>query len=216
MDNRVIVACLSALVLLTGCGRDVRCGKTESGDVVSFVRSDAGTFGISVVRADGDGLIQDTPARVLLCADGKTLSSQEAGYGSVKRSGGGVEALAEIAAGGSVFSFRDLWRVEGDALYLDRTVTVANTVEGTGFCTEASLVTTTDVQWQDRKYFLPGVIYGEPHTTARAKGGSQFHDAGFFSLREDYLSAPLAAVVDDNFGWFGLLNRKPDGATTGE
>lgn len=216
MGHRVFFACLSALVLLTGCGRNVRCGKTESGDVVSFVRSDAGTFGVSVVRADGDGLEQPAPVRLLLCADGKTLSSQEAGYGSVKRSGGGVEALAEISAGGSVFSFRDLWHVEGDALYLDRTVTVANTTEGAGFCTEACLVTSPDVQWRDRKYFLPGVIYGELHTTARAKGGSQYYDAGFFSLREDYLSAPLAAVADDGFGWFGLLNRKPDGATTWE
>ena len=156
---------------------------------------------------------QSAPARVYLCTDGQTLTVLEASYNSVKPGLRKVEAKAEIEAGGSVYSFEDLWRIEGESLLLDRKVTVSGTQEGAGFCSATSFV--TPAKWADCKYFIPGVIYGDPHTTDYSKGGRAFYDAGYFSLREDYLSAPLAVVADDG-GWFGVLNRKPDGATTWE
>lgn len=191
----------------------MRLGKTDSGAVVKFTREGSKEYGLSINRAEGGALEQPAPARLYLCADGQTLTVLEAAYNSVKPGLRKVEAKAEIEAGGSVYSFEDLWRIEGESLLLDRKVTVSGTQEGAGFCSAASLV--TPAKWADCKYFIPGVIYGSPHTTDYSKGGRAFYDAGYFSLREDYLSAPLAVVADDG-GWFGLLNRKPDGATTWE
>ena len=208
-----VCICLAALLLLAGCSYDVRLGKTDSGAVVKFTREGSKEYGLSINRAEGGALEQPAPARLYLCTDGQTLTVLEAAYNSVKPGLRKVEAKAEIEAGGSVYSFEDLWRIEGESLLLDRKVTVSGTQEGAGFCSAASLV--TPAKWADCKYFIPGVIYGNPHTTDYSKGGRAFYDAGYFSLREDYLSAPLAVVADDG-GWFGLLNRKPDGATTWE
>ena len=208
-----VCICLAALLLLAGCSYDVRLGKTDSGAVVTFTRVGSKEYGLSINRAEGGALEQSAPARVYLCTDGQTLTVLEASYNSVKPGLRKVEAKAEIEAGGSVYFFEDLWRIEGESLLLDRKVTVSGTQEGAGFCSATSLV--TPAQWADCKYFIPGVIYGDPHTTDYSKGGRAFYDAGYFSLREDYLSAPLAVVADDG-GWFGLLNRKPDGATTWE
>ena len=212
-----VCICLAALLLLAGCSYDVRLGQTESGAVVKFTRVGQKTYGVTVTRADGDILQQLSPAKLYLCADGTTLSTFEAPYATVKPSSRKVNATAVIEAGGSVFTFHDLWRIEGESLLLDRSVTVSASQEGVGFCTAAGLETGT--QWADCKYFIPGVIFGEPHTTDYSKGGRAFFDAGYFSLREDYLSAPLAVVVDEtseSFDWFGILNRRPDGATTWE
>ena len=209
--------CLAALFLLAGCSYDVRLGRTDSGAEVKFTGSGQKTYGITVTRADGDILQQLAPAKLYLCADGKTMSEFEAPYTSVKPSVRKVDATAEIEAGGSVFTFHDLWRIEGETLLLDRSVTVNASQEGVGFCTAAGMETQT--RWTDCKYFIPGVIFGDPHTTDYSKGGRAFYDAGFFSLREDYLAAPLAVVVDgteDSYDWFAVLDRKPDGATTWE
>ena len=66
--------CLAALFLLAGCSYDVRLGQTDSGSVVRFTGSGQKTYGITVTRADGDILQQLAPAKLYLCADGKTLS----------------------------------------------------------------------------------------------------------------------------------------------
>ena len=212
-----IIICLAALTLLASCSYDIRLGQTDNGDVVTFTRTGGGAYGVTVKRANGQDLQQTAPAKVYLCMDGETITEYVAAYSSVKPGLRYVEAKAEIEAGGSVFSFNDLWKIDGEALLLDRSVTVSAAQEGAGFCTAAGLE--TRAKWADCKYFIPGVIYGDPHTTDYSKGGRAYYDAGFFSLREDYLSAPLAVVVDgtqDKYDWFGILNRKPDGATTWE
>ena len=217
--KRVLTAgfLLAILFLLAGCGRSVRLGRTESGCTVSFTRSGQGKYGVIMNRPGGEALQQQAPAKVYLYKNGTDLAVLEAAYSSVTLNGKQVHAEASIEADGSTFFFQDNWRIEGDALMLDRRVTVSGTQEGSGFCTAAGL--DTPEQWTDCKYFIPGVIYGDPHTTDYSKGGRAFYDAGYFSLREDYLSAPLAVVVDgtsDQFSWFGVLNIKPDGATTWE
>ena len=212
-----VVTCLAALFLLGSCAYDVRLGQTDSGDVVVFTRVNQKNYGLTVNRSNGEILQQTAPAKLYLSTDGETLAEFEAPYTSVKPSVRKVEAVAQIAAFGSTFTFNDLWRIEGETLLLDRSVTVSSSQEGAGFCTAAGL--TSKAQWADCKYFIPGVIYGDPHTTDYSKGGRAFYDAGYFSLREDYLSAPLAVVVDniaERYDWFGVLNRKPDGATTWE
>ena len=210
-----IFICLAAIFLLADCAYDVRLGQTDSGAVVKFSRISNNSFGLTIERLNGETLQQLAPARLYLCEDGKTLTQMEAPYIEVKPSIRKVEALAQIEAGGSIFTFNDLWKIEGETLLLDRIVTVSASLEGAGFCTAAGLASQT--QWSDCKYFIPGVIYGDSHTTDYSKGGKAYYDAGYFSLREDYLAAPLAVVVDgtaDNYNWFGVLNIKPDGATT--
>ena len=208
---------LAALFLLAGCGRAVRLGRTDSGCAVAFTPSGQGKYGIEMDRPNGKTLQQTAPAKVYLYKDGTEQTVLEAAYSAVKRNGNLVEATASIESGGAIFSFTDIWKIEGDALQLDRTVKVSGTLEGAGFCTAAGM--NTPARWADCKFFIPGVIYGDPHTTDYSKGGRAFYDAGYFSLREDYLSAPLGVVVDspsEKYGWFGVLNLKPDGATTWE
>ena len=204
---------LVSLALLPGCSGTVRLGQTQSGAAVSFGKDATGGYRL-LVQAPVGPLHTDTPAAILLFpeeGDGTTLKTV---YRTVRKTREGVEALADIESDGSVFAFRDLWRIEGDALTLDRTVRVQGTCTGAGFSSLTGLQTSVDFRWEDGQYVFPGVVYGRPHTNALSKGGSKYFESGFFCVREDNLSAPLAVVSDSSFGWFGLLDPSPDGATT--
>ena len=157
----------------------------------------------------------ETPASVILTLPDGGTTRADAGYDSVRRQGRRFMASASLAAGGAVFHFEDVWTRSEDELELRRTIRVEGSVPGAGFFSEIAFAGGT-AGWKASDFLIPGVIYGQPHTSPAGKGGSLYHDAGFFSVREDYLSAPLVAAVFPDGTWIGLLNPSPDGATTWE
>lgn len=158
----------------------------------------------------------EEPASITLCSPQGEITRVGVPYRQVRKKDGRLVALAEIESGGAVFHFMDTWVQEKDELVLEREVCVEGTVPEAGFFSEIAFCGGGGTPWKERDFLIPGIIYGKPHTSAGSKGGSQYHDAGFFSIREDYLSAPLVISVCPDGSWIGLLNPAPDGSTTWE
>lgn len=156
----------------------------------------------------------NAPAKVIVSDSDGVESIYSSQYSSIKRKSGAYLATADVAAGSAIFHFKDVWQKKGDELLLGRFVIVEGNLDGAGFNTEISL--TSNSQWEETQFLIPGIIYGQPHTSASSKGGSMYHDAGFFSVREDYMAAPLIAAMNQNGEWTAILNPEPDGYTTQE
>jgi len=154
------------------------------------------------------------PATVVFSGADGVQSVYSAPYSSIRKKSGAYVATAQVAAGGAVFQFEDVWQNGTDDLSLTRKVTVQGNVADAGFCTEISL--TDNAVWDDTQFLIPGIIYGKPHTSASSKGGSMYYNAGFFSVREDYMAAPLVAAMQPSGEWMAMLNPAPNGYTTQE
>lgn len=153
-----------------------------------------------------------SPATVVISTGDGLSSSYSSDYSSVKKKAGTYVAIADVNAKGTVFHFQDSWTKDKDGLSLSRKVTVEGNAEDEGFYTEIGLV--TEAQWEDLQFMIPGIIYGKPHTNATSKGGSMYYENGFFSVREDYMAAPLIAAMDSDGEWTAMLNPVPNGYTT--
>lgn len=109
-----------------------------------------------------------------------------------------------------------MWSIAGNVLLLNRKVKVTSSENNAGFYSTISLMTdpNVNVNWEDADYLAPGILYGEPHTNPSALGGSLYYNAKRFSIREDYLSAPLFGIYFHNGNWVAALDLAPNGATT--
>jgi hypothetical protein len=195
----------------------VALGSMESGTTVSFIRTDGGLWGIEISGGTAPRLIQQKPVQIEIFRNEGNLQQLVAGYRSVKKDDNSILARAKLADGTEAwFDFEDRWSISGDVLYLKRKVRVNGTEDSSGFFSAMSFLTEPTINWKDIKYLIPGLLYGEPHTNARALGGSLYYNAGYFSIREDYLSAPLFGLSFKEGNWVALLDPAPDGNTTQE
>jgi hypothetical protein len=48
------------------------------------------------------------------------------------------------------------------------------------------------VKWEEVKYLIPGLLYGEPHTRPNALGGIMYYNAKHFSIGEPVLYKQLS------------------------
>lgn len=157
----------------------------------------------------------EEPAVIVLSSPDGSSTTFKSAYTSVKKAGKGFVGTATVAAGGCSFDFTDTWTKDGNTLSLQREVKVNGNVPGAGFYSEVDLRGQLACGWEGLDFIIPGAIYGKPHTSPTAKGGSAYLDAKFFSVRDDILGAPMAAVYDGT-NWIAMLNMKPNGATTQE
>lgn len=193
-------------------------GQMTNGARVSFVRSASGTWGIEVSENAAPWMMQEKLAQIEIFRSEGDVSDVAAGYESVQREAGGVAAKARVAGeSGARFLFTDRWKIANDVLILSRTVTVTRGEENAGFYSAIRFLTAPAVSWSDLDYLAPGVLYGDPsHVGDSAPGGTLNDRARRFEIREDWLSAPLFAILFRDGRWAAVLDTSPRGDTTWE
>jgi hypothetical protein len=210
---------LAGSVALAQSGDRLELGRLSTGATVSFVRDQAGAWGLAVEGSTAPAFRQTKPARIERYRSDADIRPLAAGYRTVERSpaGKGFEARAEIACDdGVVFRVQDQWHLDGAVVTVRRTVDVSGNAPG-GF--ESSVVFTVDpsVNWNDVDCLAPGALYGDPsYDGERSPGGTLNHAARHFLLREDMLPAPLFALSFHNGASASVLDPSPRGDSTVE
>lgn len=215
-DKSVILGlCLTASAAFAQQGDRVDLGSLQTGATVSFVRTAGGEWGIEISDGTAPRLTQQKPAQIEIFQGEENVRQLAAGYQSVRKENNSVVARAKISGGGKAgFDIEDRWKISGTVLSLNRKLSVTGTEDSTGFYSAIRLSTAPTVKWEDVNYLAPGLLYGEPHTNPRALGGSLYYNAKRFSIREDYLSAPLFGLLFHDGNWVATLDLAPNGATT--
>ncbi|MGD0156333.1 MAG: hypothetical protein ABSB50_09550 [Terracidiphilus sp.] len=190
-------------------------GHLANGATVTFVRTASGEWGIDISGNAVPHLTQPKPAQIEVYRGEGNVRELSAGYRSVQKEPFEVVAKARVGGSGAAsFAVEDRWRIAGDVLSLSRSVAVTGDDANAGFYSAIRFVTATEVSWADAGFLAPGLLYGEPHTRATAPGGSAFYNARCFSIREDYLSAPLFGLSFRDGRWVALMDLAPHGDTT--
>jgi hypothetical protein len=193
----------------------VELGRLANGAVVTFDRAGSGDWGIEISGVAAPRLTQQKPAQIEVFRGDGNVVQLAVGYQSVHKESDGVLALAKAGEGGKAeFAFEDRWKISGAVLSLSRRVTVTGTEDNAGFCSAIRLVTKPTITWPDVDYLAPGLLYGEPHTSASAPGGTWNYRAKRFSIREDYLPAPVFALSFRDGLWAAVMDLAPRGDTT--
>jgi len=193
----------------------MKLGHLQKGATVSFVRDISGEWGIEISNKSGLLMKQNKPAQIIIFQGEENVENLAAGYKSVQKEGNILTAEAKVADGSeSAFDVEDQWTISGDDLTLIRKVNVNGTKDSAGFYSAIRLSTVPEVRWEDVDLLAPGLLYGKPHTSPGASGGSLNYNAKRFSIREDVMSAPLFGIRLPDGNWVAALNLSPDGATT--
>ena len=204
--------------ILAACNQQndqIKLGRLQTGATVSFVQDSAGTWGIEISDRSAQLMKQIHPAQIEVFNGGANAEYLASGYQSVTKEGNIVTSRAKVADGSDVvFNVEDRWTISGDVLSLDRKLNVSGTRDSAGFYSAVTLSTAPEIRWEGVNFLAPGLLYGKPHTSPRASGGSMYYDAGYFSIREDVLSAPLFGLMFQDGKWIAMLDLAPDGATT--
>lgn len=201
---------LFAVAMLVSCN-SVSISDNETHAI--FEKNSDGFWSVSIDNPEGINATSIVPAAIVYYTN-DVATKYTSSYQSVKKKGASVVADASIEIGASTFTISDMWNIKEGSLMLSRKVSVTGTSDGDGFYSSFSLDLPGQLTWENTKPIISGVIYGEPHTTTTSKGGSKYIDAGFFSIREDCLSAPAVTMVAENNRWIMLADPSPDGNTT--
>jgi hypothetical protein len=139
------------------------------------------------------------------------------GYKTVRKSAGGIDALAEITyTDTAIFRVQDYWAVKGAVLSVRRKVEVVGNAPG-GFDSAVVLTLEPSVPWASLNYMAPGILYSDPtHNGERSPGGTLNNAARRYQLREDFLPAPLFAISFQNGDSVAVLDPSPRGDSTFE
>jgi hypothetical protein len=193
----------------------IELGRLGIDGVVTFVRAGSGDWGIEISGAAAQPLTQQKPAQIEVYRGEESVRQLAAGYQSVRKEAGAVVARAKVAGGGeAAFAVEDRWKISGDVLSLSRKVSVTGAEDKAGFYSAIRLSTAPTVAWPDVDFLAPGLLYGDPHTSASAPGGSLHYRAKRYSIREDYLPAPIFALSFRDGRWAAALDLAPRGDTT--
>ena len=117
--------------------------------------------------------------------------------------------------GKAAFAVEDRWKVSGAALSLSRKVSVTAAEDNAGFYSAIRLLTAPTVKWEDVNCLVPGLLYDDPsHAGGGSPAGVAPYRAKRFTIREDYLSAPLFGMAMKDGNWAAVLDMAPRGDTT--
>jgi hypothetical protein len=215
INSILFVLCLMAFVVFPRQGERLDLGKLQTGATVSFVHTPESNWGIEISNHNSVYLGQEKPVQLEVFQNRDNVFELASGYQSVQREGKNILAKAKVTSGGKVlFNVEDKWSISGAVLSLSRKVDVTGTEDSAGFYSEIQLSTGSKIKWEDTKYLIPGLYYGESHTRASAPGGKLNYNAKQLSIREDYMSAPLFGVLFRDGNWVSVLDPVPDGSTT--
>jgi len=186
------------------------------GPGLTAVRGAAGQWGIELSGFGPAKLTQAQPAQIEIYLPDGQVRQLTAGYDSVQQGDGLVTGQATVAAGGGAsISVTDRWVLEGGVITLNRTVAVAGTRPGAGFSSAIRLYTAPELTWPDVSFLAPGMLYGDAtYNGPRSPGGTLYDSARWFTIREDFLAAPLFAMALRNGETVTLLDMAPQGHST--
>jgi hypothetical protein len=209
---------LSLFILNSCSSRDrMNLGSLESGAVVTFGRDSTETWGIQISGKDFPVMNQQKPAQIEVFRNETNVSMLASGYESMKKQNDTLIGYAKISYNNAVFDVQDRWSISGDVLKVSRKVSVNGTLDSAGFLSAIRLTTEPGLKWEDASYFSPDVLYGDPtYDGETSPGGTLAYKSKNFSIREDYISAPLFGLSFKNGNWAAVLDLSPDGATTQE
>ena len=160
--------------------------------------------------------LPDTQAQIVVSSPDGVLTALAPVSEKTVKKGRATVRTTDFQTDGAVFHVTDKWTLSGGQATLDRHVEVEGDCPGAGFYSEEIFRDAVSSSWEESLFMIPGTIYGKPHTTSYSKGGSTYYDAGFFSLREDLIPAPIVAAAAPDGKWAAILNLHPDGWTTQE
>ena len=206
---------LSGSALSAQPGARVDLGRLQTGATVSFIRSSAGEWGIEIAGGSAPRIVQPKPAKLEVFRTEEDIPQLAAGYKTVRKSAGGVDARAEIAYDNNVvFHVRDQWSISGAVVSVRRNVEVTGNAPG-GFDSSVILTVDPSIGWPDVNYLAPGLLYGDPtYDGERSPGGTLNYAARRFLIREDFLPAPLFALSFQNGASVTVLDPSPRGDST--
>ena len=212
----LLLSLLLAAFTARSAGR-VDLGRLQTGATISFVRAADGDWGIQITGGPAPLIQQSKPAKLEIYRSDRDIRQLAAGYKSVKKAAGAVNALAEIASADSVvFRVQDRWTLSGAAVSLQRKVDVVGNTPG-GFDSCIILTVAPSTGWSDVNFLAPGALYGDPtYDGDRSPGGTLNHAAHRFVMREDILPAPLFALSFNNGASVAVLDPSPRGDSTVE
>ena len=194
----------------------VELGHLQTGAAVTFVRSLAGGWGIEISGGTAPPISQSRPARLEVFRAENNICLLAAGYKTVRKSEGGIDARVEVKYEGVRFRVQDHWRLSGPVLSIRRKVDVAGNAAG-GFDSAITFQAPPSTSWSDVNYMAPGALYGDPtYDGDRSPGGTLNYAAHHFFMREDMLPAPLFALSFHNGASVAILDPSPRGDSTFE
>jgi hypothetical protein len=209
------LACLLIVTAAFGqqAGDRVELGKLTNGATVVFART-GGEWGIEIAGGTTPAIAQPKPAQISVYRGQQ--AGLASGYQTVQKDAGAVVATAKVAGNGqAAFSVEDRWTVSGAALSLSRKVQVTTAEDNAGFFSAIRLVTAPAVKWEDVNCLVPGLLYDDPaHAGGSSPAGVGPYRAKRFTIREDYLSAPMIAMTMKDGNWAAVLDPAPKGDTT--
>ena len=191
-------------------------GRLANGAAVTFTRAGSGDWGIEISGGTGPGMTQPKPAQIEVYRGQTNVQALAAGYQAVKKDADTVVATAKLAGDGqAAFTVEDRWKVSGPTLSLSRRVSVTTAEDKAGFYSAIRLVTAPAVKWEDANCLIPGMLYDDPsHAGGSSPAGVAGYQAKRFTIREDYLSAPMIAMAIKDGNWAAVLDMAPKGDTT--
>jgi hypothetical protein len=190
-------------------------GRLATGAEVAFVRAGTGDWGIDISGVAVPRMTQPKPAQIEVYRGEDNVSDLAAGYQKLQKQNGAIVATAKVVGDGTAsFAVEDKWTIADEVLSLSRKVSVIGAEDKAGFYSAIRFVTGPEISWADADYLAPGLLYGAPHTRASAPGGSLSYNAKRFSMREDYLEAPLFGLSFRDGNWAAVMDMAPRGDTT--
>ncbi|AXC10122.1 hypothetical protein ACPOL_0761 [Acidisarcina polymorpha] len=189
-------------------------GRVPAGAAVVFTRSSAG-WGLTVGGSGGPELSQPEPARIQVSDGPGEIRELAAAYKTATRTGDALDASADLKdVQGVSFQVHDEWRLKGDVLSVQRTVSVHGTAPG-GFDSAVLFDIQRSTTWDDVNYLAPGVLYADPtYDGVHSPGGTLNFAAHHLMVREDILPAPMFGMYFKDGASVTMLDPMPRGDTT--
>ena len=156
----------------------------------------------------------DTRAQIVVSSPDGALATLAPASEKVTKKGRTITRKTDFQTDGAIFHVTDKWALSDGQATLERHLEVEGDCPGAGFYSEEVFRSAVSSAWEESNFMIPGTIYGKPHTTSYSKGGSTYYDAGFFSLREDLIPAPIVAAAAPDGKWAAILNLHPNGYST--
>lgn len=109
----------------------------------------------------------------------------------------------------------DQWTVTDGVLIMKRSLSVTGDRQDAGFSSAIRLITEPEITWEEVSFLAPGLLYGDPsYDGPTSPGGTSYDKARIFTIREDYLPAPLYGMTLPGGNTVTLLDMDPDGTST--
>jgi hypothetical protein len=214
----VTIACSCGLQAQTN---RVELGRTSTGATIALTQSRAG-WGLIISGPHLPQLSQPQPVQIEISTQPGNLRELRAAYATLKQTTEGVEATATISVEKATTSFQvhDFWKLSGDVLSVQRTVSIRTSGQSRprgGFDSFVGFDVDPSVAWDEVSYLAPGVLYADPtYDGERSPGGTLNFAAHQLTLREDILPAPLFGLYFRDGSSVAVLDPTPRGDTTEE